>query len=293
MRASLARRDYASGTVRMADPDLTGQGWLVTSPKGLFAVSPAGARLAVYGWFFGLCRYRDWIFLFDNCGHRHRSVPRGRLLRIALTADRLHDPVVLATGLDCRCHQLAVIDGLLCLLDTANQAILRFDLDGRPVDVRRPFAPARGDQPTGYHHINAIAPVQGRIAIMLHNGRQQPAAPSAIAWLDRDWRLIGQQVLAGFGCHDLVEDEAGILWHCDSMAGAIVASTGRRIVLSERWMTRGLALSGRQMMVGLSMFGPRSTRDKLDGTVVVIDGDGQPQFDCTVAGPPAAIVSLG
>lgn len=304
LREAMARDAYARGEVRIADPDLTGQTWLVASHRGLFAIAVDGlaharpsahasVKTVLFGWFFGLCRHGDALYLFENCGHRDRTVPMGRIIRLDLGGGRLAAPCVLVTGLHTNCHQIAVVGGLLCVLDTANQAILRFTLDGEAVDVQRPFAAAPPHDTSGaYLHINAIAPIGERTAIMLHNGKAIPEKTSELAWFDRDWRLIARHPLPGHSCHDIVEDERGVLWHCDSMAGDIIASDGTRTHISDTLMTRGIAITPDAMIVGMSSFGPRHLRSKLHGGVVILDRAHERRTTLTLGGSPTDIITL-
>ncbi|WP_147454360.1 hypothetical protein [Sphingomonas sp. PP-F2F-G114-C0414] len=303
LREAMARNAYARGEVRIADPDLTEQTWLVASHRGLFAISADGGpgtgvetasvKTIVYGWFFGLCRHHDVLYVFENCGHRDRTIPMGRIVRFDLAGDRLATPEVIVIGLHTNCHQIAVIDGLLCVLDTANQAILRFTLDGNAVDVQRPFAAAPPYDTSGaYLHINAIAAVGDRTAIMLHNGKAIPAKTSELAWLDRDWRVIERQPLPGYSCHDIVADERGMLWHCDSMAGDIMAADGTRAHVTDTLMTRGLAITRNAIIVGMSSFGPRHLRSKLHGGVVILDRALELRMTMILDGSPTDIIAL-
>lgn len=309
LREAMARDAYARDEVRIADPDLAGQTWLVASHRGLFAIALGGGagdgpgdgdtaagvsvKTVLYGWFFGLCRHRDALYLFENCGHRDRTVPMGRIVRFDLAGDRLGTPKVIVTGLHTNCHQIAVVDGLLCVLDTANQAILRFTLDGHAVDAQRPFAAAPPHDTSGaYLHINAIAAVGDRTAIMLHNGKAIPEKTSELAWLDRDWRVIARQPLPGHSCHDIVADERGMLWHCDSMAGDIIAADGTRAHVTDTLMTRGLAITPDAIIVGMSSFGPRHLRSKLHGGVVILDRALEPRTTMILGGSPTDIIAL-
>jgi hypothetical protein len=298
LREAMARDAYARGEVRIADPDLAGQTWLVASHRGLFAITADGGvgasvKTIVYGWFFGLYRHDTALYVFENCGHRDRSVPMGRIVRFDLAGARLAAPEVLVTGLHTNCHQIAVVDGLLCVLDTANQAILRFTLDGGEVDVRRPFAPAPPYDTSGaYLHINAIANVGDRTAIMLHNGKAIPEKTSELAWLDRDWRVFERQPLPGHSCHDIVADERGILWHCDSMAGDIIAADGTRAHITDTLMTRGLSITPDAIIVGMSSFGPRHLRSNLHGGVMILDRALERRTTMILGGSPTDIIAL-
>lgn len=293
IKAAVARDAYARGVVRIADPDLAGYDWLVATNRGVFAVSESATRLAVHGWFFGIHRDGDAIYLFENCAMRDRASPLGRLVRLRLAERRLVDPTVLATGLDANCHQVAMIDEALCVVDTANQAILRFTPQGVPIDVKRPFPAAPQTDTTGaYLHINSIAKIGARIAVLLHNGRAIPEKPSELAWLDADWREIARAPLAGHACHDIVGDEEGVLWHSGSRAGEIIASDGRIVKITDRLMTRGISITSERMIVGVTSFGPRQERDYLDGGVVILDKRFQVVATHDIAGCPADSIAL-
>jgi hypothetical protein len=293
IKAALARDAYERDVVRIADADLTGVSWLVASPRGVFAISGDHSKTVVHGWFFGIHRHGDALFLFENCGYRDRTIPKGRVVRIDLVGDRLGKATVLVKGLHSNCHQLAIIDGLLCVLDTANQAILRYTPDGRPVDVKRPFPPAAVNETTGaYLHFNSVALVGDRIALMLHNGCAVPEKTSELAWLDRDWTLLQRHALPGFSCHDILEDETGILWHTASMSGEIIGSNGARINITDEKMTRGLAMNDDAMIVGVSNFGARHVRHALPGGVVILDRQFNKRIEIEVPGAPTDIIAL-
>lgn len=293
IRMALARQAYAKGEVRIADPDLGGYGWLVASPQGVFAVGLHGAKLVLHGWYFGIHRHGDALYLFENCGMRDDSVALGRVVRLTLDDGRLSAPTVLVTGLHNNCHQLALIGGLLCVLDTANQAVLRFTPEGAPVDIKRPFPPAPPSDTSGaYLHLNSLAQVGERIALMLHNGKAVPEKSSELAWLDRDWNLLAREPLPGHSCHDIVADERGVLWHTDSPAGDVIGSDGTRVKVSDELMTRGIAFRGEQVLVGMATFGPRHVRDALRGAVAIFDRGWNPLAQLELRGAPTDAIAL-
>lgn len=272
VREALARAAYAQRSVRIAEPGLAGWDWLAATHRGLFVVAPDRFGLAVHGWFFGLCLHEAALYAFENCGHRVRDSDHGRIVRFDIADRTLRNPRVLVEGLHNNCHQLAVIDGLLCLVDTANQAIRRYTLEGEAVDVRRPFPVARPTDRSGaYLHVNSIARIGARIGLVLHNGKALPLKPSEIAWLDADWQVVERYPLPGHQCHDIVADDAGRLWHTLSQEGVAWRSDGRRVALTDDKMTRGIALAGDTIAVGISTFGPRHVRGTLNGSVVLLD----------------------
>lgn len=292
IRAALARQAYAADTVRLRETDLCSCECLIATRQGLFAASRDRSTLIAHGFFFGLHRHGDTIFAFEACDIPSTGSARGRILAFALEGTRIADARVVARGLDNQCHQLAVIDDLLCLVDTANQVIRRFTLVGQPVDIRTPLPPVRrGQGGKEYRHINSIARVSAGVVLMLHNGAGTAERPSELAWLDADWSVARIEPLAGYDCHDIVEDAAGTLWHCGSRDGQLLRSDGPPIRVSVN-MTRGLALGRDGLIVGTSEFGPRARRTELTGSIMFLDGDYRPIRELPVAGAPTDIIAI-
>lgn len=292
IRAALAGRAYTADQLRLCDRDLRGFECLVASRQGLFAVNPDGAKRVAYGFYFGLREHDGSLFVFESCGVPASRSRRGRLLRLTLDAGIISDWRVIAKGLDNQCHQLAVIDGHICVVDTANQAILRFALDGTPVDVRHPFPAAGPALADGrYLHLNSIARVRSGTVLMLHNGAAVPRRQSELAWLDDDWRPIRRTPLAGYGCHDIIEDGQGVLWHSGSLDGEVLNSDGLAVRVTDR-MTRGLALGRRGLIVGTSMFGARAERADLPGSVIFLDAALRKLDEVELAAAPTDLLVL-
>lgn len=293
IRAALARQAYATDMVRLRATDLRGSECLVATRQGLFAASRNGAVLLAHGFFFGLYRHGETVFAFEACDLPSSDSARGRILAFRLDGTRIAGVRVLARGLDNQCHQLAVIDDLLCLVDTANQMIRRFTLEGQPVDIRTPLPPVRrGEGREIYRHINSIARVSEGVALMLHNGAGAAERPSELAWLDTNWTVARIEPLVGHGCHDIVEDAAGTRWHCGSRDGELLRNDGPPIRVSAR-MTRGLALGRDGLIVGTSEFGPRARRTELTGSVVFLDRDHRPIRELPLDGAPTDIIAIG
>lgn len=293
IRTALARDGFVRDTVRLVDADLAGFDWLVATHRGLYAVSLGSTKLIVHGWFFGIRRHGENLYLFENCGLRMRSAPMGRLICLTVAAETIVAATVLAKGFHPNCHQLAVIDDTICLLDTAHQTILRFALDGTPRDTASPFPAAPINDTSGaYHHINAITEHGGRIAVLLHNGKARPERNSQLAWFDKAWNELERTELAGRMCHDIVADPEGLLWHCASLTGDIISADGARVPVIEGYMTRGLSFSDDMVMVGYSTFGPRKLRDGLRGGIVIMDRRFAKLAQHELDGPPADIAWL-
>lgn len=293
VKMALARDAYQRNLVRIAEPDVGTYRWLVASHGGVFAVSDDRVCTVIHGWFFGICRHGDQFFLFENCGLRDRTAGLGRIVRLDLVAGRLANPLILVRGLHGNCHQVRIIDNLICVMDTANQAIRRFSLDGVPVDIKFPFPVApESDRSGAYLHLNGFARIGSRTAILRNNSKALPEKSSELAWLDLDWNPLAVETLPGKWCHDIVEDENGRLWHCGSKAGEIIISDGRTVPISDTMMTRGLWLTADRIIVGLSSFGQKEHRPSLPGGAVILDRSLNRLSTLVLSGPPTDIAPL-
>lgn len=293
IRVAMALRSYKTDSVRLVDTDIADYHWLVATHRGLYAANLNDAKRVIYGWFFGICRDGPDVYIFENCAMRDRTRALGRIIKMTIASGTLSEPVILVKGLAANCHQIEIIDGLLCIVDTANQAILRYTLDGILVDVKTPFPVAPVSDSSGmYLHMNSIAKIGDRIALMLHNGTTIPEKCSELAWLDSDWKLCERVPLDGRNCHDIAEDENGVIWHSASSTGELMASDGRRVKIDAGRMTRGIALSANAMIVGVSSFGARQNRDALPGAVVILDRELNRLAEIELKGPPADIVAI-
>lgn len=293
IRMAMARDDYCRDRIAPIDGNLKGFRWLVATSSGLFAVDVSGFKQIMRGWFFGLVRDADHIFLFQNCGMWNRSERLGRILRIALNAQTLRGAEVLVKELDPQCHQIRMIDNSLCVVDTANQSIRRFTVKGDPIDVIAPF-PADDDQrgSSHYRHINSIAKIGNRIAVLCHNCGSDTLRKSAVAWLDGDWQLMCEEEIDGHDCHDIVLDHDGSIWHSASKEGSIISNDGRRVEIDRDRMTRGLVLSPSHIVVGLVRRAPRSQRQGSGGDVVIIDRETNGRATISLPGPPCDTAAL-
>jgi len=168
---------------------------------------------------------------------------------------------------------------------------VRLRLDGSPFDIRQPIETGPGPGGGSYRHINSIASVGERVALMLHNGPVDPKEPSELAWLDRDWNLISRQPLPGHQCHDILPIPDGTIWHCGSFAGEIISASGERIKISEH-MTRGLIAIPGGFIVGASLFRPKSDRDNISGSIIYLDHSFRRLVEVDCPGAPTDLLAL-
>lgn len=293
LRLALSRKRYETDSLDLVESKIGAARWLVSTQRGLFTVSEERAELVLHGWFFGIVRRGARVYMFENCARRNRHLALGRLVALDLVEGSLTNPLVLAKNLDANCHQMTFIDDELCLLDTANQCVLRFTEDGSPLDTKHPFLLARdGDGSGHYMHINSIAALPDGIAIMAHNGKRSPVCGSELIRLDQEWREIGREPLPDVGCHDIATDPEGRLWHCASESGEIVCEDGRRVQVAPDRMTRGLLFGEDCVLIGASVFGERSVRDTLPGSIIIFDRAFRRIAEIPIGGPPADIIAL-
>lgn len=139
--------------------------------------------------------------------------------------------------------------------------------------------------------MNAIARVDGATLVMLHNGGEGPSRPSGRAWLDDAWRVVRRETLPGYGCHDIIADQDGLLWHCGSMDGELLNSAGLRAKVSDH-LTRGLAITRDSILVGTSRFAVRRARTEIGGSVLFLDRRLARVAEVEVAGAPTEIALL-
>jgi hypothetical protein len=290
---AMARDDYRQNRIAWIDRDLTGFRWLVSSSRGLYAVDTGGYKPILHGWYFGLARDADHLFIFQNCGMWERSAPLGRIVRIEIKDRSLGNADVLVKDLDTQCHQIRLIDDALCVVDTANQRIRRFTKSGDPIDDIAPFAADSPDADASrYRHINSIARIGDRIAVMCHNGASDVDRKSAIAWLDNDWRLLSEDEIDGHHCHDFAVDQDGSVWSCASREGAIISNDRRRIEIASGRMTRGLVVSAEHIVVGLVTLAPRSERRNTSGDISILDRPTGQVVTTWIPGPPSDITAV-
>ena len=290
LRYALARDAYDKRRIRVVDRDVRGCDVFVATKKGLFAASRSGVRRLIWGLFFGVTGHGGQIYLFENGDDPARRSHMGRILRFRIEGDELTDETVFAEGLSNGCHQLAVIDGLLCVVDTIAQAVVRLRLDGTLADVKEPvpFSPECGGD--GLHrHMNSIAKVGDRVALVLHNGDANEA--SELVWVDRDWRVVERQRLPGYHCHDILALPDGTIWHCGSLDGEVISSRGDRIKLTDR-MTRGLLATAHGFVVGTSLFGSRAVRDGLSGSIMYLDANFRKLAEIECPGAPTDLLLI-
>ena len=292
VKIALAYAAYEMAALRIVERDLRGYTHLVASRQGLYAVDERRCVLVAHGFFFGITRRDDELFVFECCDLPRMVTRRGRIARLTLHDGLIEETCILAQGLDNGCHQIDFIDGRLHVLDTYNQALLRFapgeqtferlhPMPGRPADGWQKLDPA-------YHHVNSLLAVGDRRLLLLHNGAQHTRRHSRIALFDAAWRPLAQWKLNGLGCHGLALLEDGTVLTCGSMEGTLVSQNGLSIPVSDS-MTRGLAVDAESIVVGSSQLAEREGRLRNSGTVTFMDRAYKIRTVLDVPGAPTEI----
>lgn len=289
IRIALAREAYSTGKVRLIDGNLEGASHVVATRTGLFVTAGESLRQIAHGQFYGITIDNDAILAFEACDRTHEATRRGRIVRFNRIEESIVSTDVLATGLDNGCHQIDLIDGRLCVVDTYNQRILRFGSDGGVPDIIQPLGLATAnDWAGGYAHINSIIAHSGHIILLLHNGASKTNNPSEIARFDREWRMIERVPLDGSGCHGLAVLDKGEILTCGSFAGSLISTEGLAVRVCDM-MTRGLSVAdgsvGGGIVVGGSILADRETRDRQCGALFFFDRNYQPQGSMDVPAP--------
>lgn len=273
VRIALSKVAYATGTFRLVESDHAGFTHLVATRGGLFAVGLRGARLLAHGMFYGMTMAGDIIYLFEAGDLPRANGRHGRIVRLFDRDDRIVDTNILVTGLPDGCHQMEMIDGRLCLLDTYGQRVLRIDPATGAIDVVTPLSEAAtGDWAGGYAHINSLVEHDGTIMLILHNGGHKTGNPSELATFDLGWRLIKRRPLPGFGCHNIVFTDGGEMLFCGSMDGELIGERDRRAAFGAV-VTRGLAVDREMIAVGLTDFTEPAARLSARGRVSFLRRD--------------------
>lgn len=289
---ALARRAYARREVRLVEPDIGDLPLLVSSRQGLFAADRKQALLVAHGLFFGLTLRDDLIYAFESCDLPHAPTNLGRIIRLRRQGGRIVERDVFVEGLDNGCHQIDFVGDRLCVLDTYNQRVLAFAEDGSPREIPQPLAAAeQGAWDRGYRHVNAILAVGDRILLMLHNGDKRSGRLSQILVLDRSWRQVGAWDLPHGGCHDLACLPDGTLLACGSPTGELIALDGRTKRISAI-MTRGLAASDQEIVVGASQFSVRRARVRAGGALLFLDPSWRVTHELELVAAPTCVMWL-
>jgi hypothetical protein len=295
VKVALAYAAYANAAFRLVERDLTGYTHLVASRQGLYVVDEHRCLLVAHGFFFGVTFRGDDIFLFEACDLPRIETRRGRIVRLTMRGGLIVETRVLAQGLDNGCHQIDFIDGRLHVLDTYNQALLRFAPGEMTWETLHPL-PARpeggwvGIDPE-YRHVNSLLAVGDRRLLLLHNGARHMNRRSRIAVFDADWRPLVHWKVMGSGCHGLALLEDGSVLTCGSMEGTLISQDGLLVRVSPH-MTRGLAVDAHSVVVGASQLAEREGRLRNSGTITFMDRQYNIRKVLEVPGAPTEVRRL-
>ena len=287
---------YREDRVRLVSRELRGMTHLVSTRRGLFAVHAEGYRLIAHGFFFGIARRGDTLYVFEACDQPHGPTRQGRIVAIQMQDGRIDTTHVVAKGLDNGCHGIGFIASRLHVTDTYNQRILQFSEDFQERVTLSPLpVPEQGRWAAGdpqYRHVNSLLKVGDRILLLLHNVFQHSGRKSEIAVFDKSWQPIERRLLDGRDCHSLACLQDGSIVTCGSRDGELLFEDGRRVPLTSR-MTRGLAIGTETIVVGTSTPAERVDRTESLGSVLFLDTGYRLLHELPLPGAPTDLCSLG
>lgn len=288
----LRRLDRAEGPKALAGRlGSTPQGdYLISTDRGVFRANAEGLSEVFPFYTFGLCAGDGGLFLavaIQGVSYLIRA-PLADALGRGTSWTLLHQAETLYHNE--RIHQIAHdgTQGRLLVAHTKRNAIMTVDLggEGRITEVF-PFSDQFGgvisiDQ----HHVNSVHALSGgRFLFSAHSGiyrSQNEDGNASIIGLVSGGRVRGY-AFPRRGVHDVIPARSGIAFSdtFGSSAGG-EAHVGGRILPRptgiEFPVTRGIAGSGREVVVGNSFPGSRAQRFGGQGGLVVYDGDEQTGF---------------
>ena len=262
---------YRTNSIRVLRRDLSGFTHLVTSREGLYAVRQDAWAKILNGLFFGLSVHQGSIYCFQSHDLIWTDTCKGRIIRLDLEGDRIGRAEVAAKGLANGCHQIDFVGDRLHVMDTYNQAVVRFSPDFRTRETFRPLGDSAGrDFAKGYAHMNSIIARDGRIHLLLHNGGLELGRCSEVIVTDHEFKVEDRYKLPGVGCHNIAILEDGRLLVCDSGGGGLIDREGAVLHVGDM-LTRGLSVDDSTIAVGDSYYAVRIHRRYVPGNVHFFD----------------------
>jgi hypothetical protein len=247
---------------------LLGRSFLVSTKRGLFLLTDGGLVRLMSGEFYGLTRAgQDW-YAFQKQGQL------GSVIRFRLGSDRLSDKAVLKGELSGGCHQIDFIGGKLCLADTYNNAIMECQPSAVALNPGRRHFPAgeleQGRKSANYVHVNSIwRGAEGTFALF-HNETAKTGKCSEIVALSSDFRILRRHATPARNGHNIVHYRNRPLY-CNSDDGSVM--WGSHAAFKCNWFTRGLSVTDSRILVGGSAYGSREARERLPGSIFVLDSE--------------------
>lgn len=286
---------FANDAVHLLSRSLAGATHVVGTRKGLYAVNEREWSLLAPGYYFGVTLRGHEIYGFEACDQPHSPLRRGRVVRLLRQGNRIVDAGVAAKGLDNGCHQIDFCGGLLHIVDTYNQQVVRFGPGEIAPEVLSPLpTPPYGrwaNTDRRYVHANSLLRVGNTHLLLLHNTSEHTGRLSEVALYDANWQPTARWTVQGRSCHGLALLEDGTLLTCDSMAGDVISAGGFRAHISPHF-TRGLAVGADTIAVGGSFLTPREQRMSSAGTVTFLDRDFRQRAVLDLPGAPMEVRQL-
>jgi hypothetical protein len=239
---------------------------LIATKRGLYRLVDGKLWHLLSGEFYGLSHFDGRWYAFERTGSC------GRLASFMLIDCKLGDAQRLGERLSPGCHQIDFIGDRLFVTDTYNNRLLVFSIEnGAMHECAAVFPPgplAEGRRSENYAHMNSLWSDGERIYLLYHNETAKTQRHSEIVRLDENLAVVETFVTAGRSAHNVIR-HAGDFLVCSSLDGSLLH--GDREVYRGQRFTRGLCVTNEHIIIGGSDYGKRSDRNRLRGSVTVLD----------------------
>jgi hypothetical protein len=169
-------------------------------------------------------------------------------------------------------HQIEWAADRLLVVDTGRERLSSYAADGSLIKdtALGELRWDRGSNEALGHHFNSVHRAGDRVWIVAHN-HDHPSEVWELAWPELELVHV-HHTLAGWA-HNAWDGEHGLVV-CDSRSGRLHEALSRETLWSaeeEGVISRGLAVSEDQIIVGRSEFGTRGQRKVNDGGLWILD----------------------
>lgn len=232
---------------------------MVATASGLVIFDGNVCYRIMGGFFFGLTHYNDRWYAF-----RKLSNWSGQVISFTLDSLCVDDLRCELTGLSPRIHQIDVFNDHLYMMDTYNNRLLVYSLNGAkpgaPIKVY-PAGKATDRSDPNYVHMNSVLVTNDRIYLVYHNLSRDTGRNSAVAMLNHKYELLESMLLDARCAHNVAIWNGKFL--CCSSQDGTLSIDGYQLQLGD-W-SRGIALFEDECVVGGSQRAKREERSRGHG----------------------------
>lgn len=252
---------------------------LLGCKTGLFQLKNGSLVKLFGGRVYGITKVADRWYATVNRKISFRKkivISQGYLISFLLDGGRLRSLRVEYCPLDTSVHQIDHWGSWLIVTDTANNRILRFEIEDGELNVPDAFYPngvlENGRESQNYAHINSVYCNGINVFVLYHNDSTNSGRSSQIAKLDMAMKVVEVEEIDAQCSHNVVWDN-GELFFCDSANGRF--RNRARVLLDRPVYLRGLARAKNYWVVGGSDFSTKSARSFSTGYLFQVSDSGE------------------